>query len=110
MRFQYIPPELLDIILKFDGRIKYRKGSFVNIIHKYDKRYEIIKPIINKKMDLIKNCKINNTKFFFEFFFDNLDYRGMCYDYCYSFPDECRICYFDLRINMENIIPYNLGV
>jgi hypothetical protein len=107
MSFPYIPQDLLDIILQFDGRIKYRKGYFVNIIHKYDERYDIIKSIINKKIDILKNCRIDNNKFYFEFFFDKLDYRGLCYDYSYSFSDESRICYFDLRINMENIIPYN---
>ena len=30
----YIPKELLDIILAYDGRIKYKNGKYVNIIHK----------------------------------------------------------------------------
>ena len=27
MQFQYIPNELLDIILEYDGRIKYKNGN-----------------------------------------------------------------------------------
>jgi len=45
MQFQYIPTELLDIILEYDGRIKYKKGKYVNIIHKNDERYNIITPL-----------------------------------------------------------------
>ena len=51
---QYIPLELLNIILAYDGRIKYKKGKYVNIIHKNDIRYNIIQPIINKKIEIIK--------------------------------------------------------
>jgi hypothetical protein len=39
---KYIPKELLHIILEYDGRIKYRNGKYVNILHKNDVRYSII--------------------------------------------------------------------
>ena len=29
----HLPLEIIDIILQYDGRIKYRNGEFVNIIH-----------------------------------------------------------------------------
>ena len=38
----YIPKDLMNFILKYDGRIKYTKGKYVNIIHKHDFRYNII--------------------------------------------------------------------
>ena len=43
----YLPKELIDIILEYDGRIKYKKGKYVNIIHKNDIRYKIINKIIS---------------------------------------------------------------
>jgi hypothetical protein len=30
--FPYIPNELIHIILEYDGRIKYKKGQYINII------------------------------------------------------------------------------
>jgi len=52
-----LPYELVNIILEYDGRIKYKYKQkntidyhkFVNVIHKYDKRYNIITPVIDKK-------------------------------------------------------------
>ena len=55
MKVPYIPKELLDVILEYDGRIKYKNGKYVNIIHKNDERYNIIKPIIIKKIKKIKS-------------------------------------------------------
>ena len=36
-----LPEELVHIILEYDGRIKYRKGEYVDIIHKNDETYNI---------------------------------------------------------------------
>ena len=44
-----LPHYLVNIILDYDGRIKYKRGKYVNIIHKYDVRYDIIEPLIDKK-------------------------------------------------------------
>ena len=46
-----LPLEIVDNILKYDGRIKYRKGEFVNVIDpKLFGFYRVIlDPIINKK-------------------------------------------------------------
>ena len=49
MKVPYIPKELLNIILEYDGRINYKNGKYVNILHKNDIRYNIIKSVINKK-------------------------------------------------------------
>ena len=49
-----LPKELLHIILEMDGRIKYRNGKYVNIIHKYDERYDMIKSLISKKIEIVK--------------------------------------------------------
>ena len=48
----------------------------------------------------------NKNRFFFEFFFENVSYRGLCYDYYFSLTDKCQICFFDLTIDREQIIPY----
>ncbi len=40
-----LPLELVDKILRYDGRMKYRKGEFVDIIHPKDSRYSIVQDI-----------------------------------------------------------------
>ena len=59
MKFVEFSKEILHIILSYDGRIKYRNGKYVNIIHKDDERYNIIAPIINKKMEIIQQLEFN---------------------------------------------------
>ena len=100
MKTPYIPNELLNIIFEYDGRIKYEKGKFINIIHKHDNRYNILKPIISKKLKILKKIYIREDgSFCFEFGFDICNSVGLCYDYGYDFNDRAifEICYFDVR-------------
>lgn len=105
MTFPYIPKELVNIVLQFYGRIKYRHGNYVNIIHKHDKRYNVLEPIINKKMKIIKNTCITDNKlgFYFVFSFDIDDDIGLCYDYNFSWHDTFEICYYDSRNGLQQI-------
>ena len=101
MIFKYttIPTELLDIILEYDGRIKNKHGKYVNIIHKNDERYNIITPIITKKLLIMKDIEIANDGFYFEFGFDVCNAIGLVYDYNFSYKDKFEICYYDMRNN-----------
>jgi hypothetical protein len=100
MLLSYIPNDLLHIILDYDGRIKYKKGKYVNIIHKYDIRYNIITPLMIKKNEIMKDVEItDNSGFYFEFGFDIDNRIGLCYDFNFSFEDKFEICYYDLRNN-----------
>ena len=64
--------------------LEYKNGKFINIIHKNDEKYDIIKPLINKKKEIFKKIFVENTSFYFEFGFD-IDIRvGLCYDYNFS--------------------------
>jgi hypothetical protein len=102
-----IPKELLDIILEYDGRIKYKYGKYVNIIHKYDERYNIINPFINKKREIMKTVlPIDGHSFYFEFGFDKCNKSGLCYDYNFSYKDKFEICYYNFRNGIEQIRTY----
>jgi hypothetical protein len=99
MKVPYIPKELLHIILEYDGRIKYKNGKYVNIIHKNDERYNIIKPLISKKMVIIKYIEldVDGSGFYFEFGFDSYNSLGLVYDYNFSYGNKFEICYYDFR-------------
>ena len=92
------PTDIINIILAYDGRIKYRRDKYVNIIHKHDERYNMITPLINKKMEIMKDITFAHTSsFYFEFGFDIDLGIGLCYDYNFSYPDKLEICYYDWR-------------
>ena len=97
MELSYIPKELLHIILSYHGRIKYRNGKYVNIIHKNDERYHIIAPIITKKINIMENIEFSETGFYFEFGFDMNKGTGLVYDYNFSYPSTFEICYYDMK-------------
>ena len=104
--FEKLPYELVNIICEYDGRIKYNYKQknhidyhkFVNVIHKYDERYNIITPIIDKKQKIMKDTETrpNETCFYFEFAFDNKPNIMLCYDYNYYFTNQFEICYADM--------------
>jgi hypothetical protein len=105
-----LPYEIVNIILEYDGRIKYKYKdknavdyhTFVNVIHKHDTRYNIIKPIIHKKHQIITNtqlwwCNRNLPRFYFEVIFDNNPNFILCYDYNWAEYNQFEICYTDFR-------------
>lgn len=107
MIFQHLPNDVINIILDYNGRIKYRKGIYTDIIHKHDFRYNMIKPIIQKKQDIIKKTETDRYGgFYFEFGFDICNQIGLCYDYNFSFTNRFEICYYDTRNGWEQIRTY----
>jgi hypothetical protein len=103
-----IPKELLHIILGYDGRIKYRKGNYVDIIHKNDERYSTITPILSKKIEIMKTIEFDDAKkgFYFEVGFHAFNQVGIVYDYDFSYNNKFEICYYDLRDKIIQIRTY----
>ena len=101
-----LPYELKNIIFDYDGRIKYKykiKNSidyhkYVNVIHKYDERYNKITPIIEKKIQIMKDIMTYqfDNSFYFDFAFENHPNFMLCHDYNWSNQNEFVICYTDI--------------
>lgn len=103
---RYLTNFILNIILDYDGRIKYRRGQYINIIHKHDVRYNIIEEIINKKKEIMTRISINGSEFYFEFGFDNQGPMGLCYDYNWSRDGHFEICFYNFKNSVQQIRTY----
>lgn len=52
-KFKDTPKDILILILNYNGTIKYRNGIYCNTINEHDYIYNLIEPIINKKINII---------------------------------------------------------
>ena len=77
----YLPFDVVNIILEYEGRIKYShtKRIYKNIISKNDYRFNIVKSIINKKLNIIQNIEKENLDFYIDIWFQNKNI-GLVYD------------------------------
>ena len=77
MRF---PFDVLNLILEYDGRIKYdyKERIYVNIISKNDYRYDIICQQMNDKIDTITQLNTGSSKFYVDVYYkNNAFYKGL---------------------------------
>ena len=95
MKLTEVPEELLHIILSYDGRIKYRNGKYVNIIHKNDERYNMLYPIVSKKNKILESIEdLGENSFYFDFIFEKQPMLALFY---YYDKNVFRICYTDMK-------------
>ena len=93
--FKKLPCQIINIILEYDGHIKYKNRKYVNIIHKNDYRYNIITPIVNKKIEILQNIEdFSENSFYFEFTFEKQPMLALCY---YYDKNVFEICYTDMK-------------
>jgi len=120
-----LPYELKNRILDYYGYIKYKiKHSidyhkYVNVIHKYDQRYDVLQSLIERKIEIMQKTDIypNNRGFNFMFCFKQQPCMIFYYEYhklfdtmnnCLSNESVFKIQYVVMKearaINMGDII------
>lgn len=102
-----LPKELINIILQYDGRIKYKNGKYINVIHPADTRYTIVTPIIEKKLHIFKTALSMNlsssNEYYFDFEFEKEKETGLCYASggysaaAYTERNKIEITYFNFK-------------
>ena len=78
------PFDIINLIFEFDGRIKYKHKEkiYVNIISKIDFRYNLIKPKLISKNNIVKNMYngLNGSKFYIDINFKNDEiFKGLVF-------------------------------
>lgn len=124
--FENIPRDILQIILEYDGRIKYRNGKYMNQIEKTDSRYDMLKNITTLtpfKLHYDNNIvmgssrcvqKLGNHIEYFSIFYVSLEYTQQqerfllftegVYGYCfYTISSEGQYIYHEYFINLSNL-------
>jgi hypothetical protein len=83
----------MKIIKHPDGRYKNQDNIFINKIYSFDKRYKLIRPIIEKKIKIMKDMDLNTqyqfnniTGFYFPVNFSRRDIR-LYYNFFYNTND-----------------------
>ena len=97
-----IPSDLINIILDYDGRIKYKKGEYVNSIHKHDFRYDIIRQHIGYTKKSYETIEVDGSTSFFEYCFNKYN-KLIHVTVILTFPNTNIKCIYDPRSGWEQI-------
>ena len=88
--FQNLPKELINNILSYDGKIRYRNGKYINQIPPDDERYTVLS---NMKIPQIKY--INEQNFVSELEYHNTKFLL----FVESLNNSLQVKYFFFRFN-----------
>jgi len=101
-----LPIDLVHHIIQYTGKVIYRNGRYIDInrVPINDNRYNLIRPLILKKIDILYNSeKRGQIGFYFQWDFDGLPDVGLCYDFNFSFGEIFEICYYDNRVDLVQL-------
>ena len=82
----YLPFDVLQKILEYDGRIKYSHTEriYVNIIHKNDYRYNVVRAVIDKKLNIIQKIENEGLDYYVDIWIENKNI-GLIYGFNWAY-------------------------
>ena len=99
--WENLPRDILHTVLRYNRRIKFKDGKYfdINKIAESDNRYNVILPVILKKIDLIDLSENEPNNFYLEVEFDTITRSGL--SYYFSDDRGIEIRYFNERDEFE---------
>jgi hypothetical protein len=97
-----LPISVVHRILDYDGRIKYRRGVYMDRLDRADPRLEIVEGILKKRLVVLQSIEMGSRSFYFETEFEGLEYVGLAYYYS-EMEGHLEICFFDFR-ELDDIV------
>ena len=96
------PKDIINLILEFDGRIKYKRGKYINCIPNNDYRYALLSNLqIPAPVQYTMDYDCSHVEHFEYFINFNELYRLNVWNVPYNPPNK--IQYFFYKINDYNI-------
>lgn len=93
-----LPNEIINIIFQYDGRIKYRRGKYMNQLIIEDNKFQLIKKhLIEKYYIFHLVLDSNGDTFYMDFTPDNNFIFGIIHDYNYHGNGYTISFYKDIR-------------
>ena len=101
-----LPAELLRLILAYDGRIRYRRGEYVNVIHPDDGRYKLLRPYLARKAEILRQVQLEGRHFYLVIGFRGVPHRGLCYASggwtAGGHTEQVEICYYNFADGVQH--------
>lgn len=111
-----LPKEIINIILEYDGRIRYRNGKYIEQLNKEDKIYQCIKEKIQKDIKLVTCIRLRAeiSNFYYNWAIENnvsMDYFDSYFSYgicphveLNKLKDKTRyVMYFEFNYRLNRI-------
>lgn len=106
--FNKLPGDVVNLILEYNGRIKFRKGEYIDQVNTDDPKFDNLKQIIYKKQDVYNTIKsyygLKNPYYIEVYIYDENQMKlGIVLDYYYLCNNFMISMYKDIRSTEEYI-------
>lgn len=109
--FEKLPTEIVNLILDYDNKIRYRNGNYINRINIEDEKYKELKDTIYGKCDAVDTIKryygLKNEYYLEIYKYKNSIKFGIILDYYYTCEEFRLSMYKDISKTDEYMKRYS---